>query len=150
MLVNWWFSKGFWKSLMSYIGHVGIRYLELPLCHIRFSLCPPRIHLNSGDGGAFLSYLTEGWMDKNNTTMFKIITNIWKNISVLLPSFPIVLHILKMFQFIKMTSPSLRLHLKITTIWLTRNSQGWHFQILLKAIFACKLYNSHLFKALGP
>lgn len=139
MLVNCWLSKGFWKSLMSSTGHVGIRYLELPLCHIHFSLSPPRIHLNSGDDGAFLSYLTEGWTDKNNKPMFKIITNIWKNISVLLPSFLLVLQILKMFQFIKMTSLSLRLHLKITTIWLTRNSQGWDFQILLKAIFACKL-----------
>lgn len=134
-------TKNFWKSLIS---HVGIRYLELPLCHIHFSLSPNGFIWKVGVIVLPSPISQRAKMDKKNKTILTFVTNTWKTISMLLTFFPMVLQILKMFQFTKMSSSFARLQM-IPTIGLTSNSQGWYFQILLKVIICLQInYTIHI------
>lgn len=133
-------TKNFWKSLIS---HVGIRYLELPLCHIHFSLSPKGFIWKVGII-VLPSPISQRakWIRKIKPCWNSLPTS-ERLFQCYLHSFP-VLQILNMFQFTKMSSSFTRLQM-IPTIGLTSNSQGWYFQILLKVIICLQInYTIHI------
>lgn len=124
--VNWWLrSVRTWENPPQHISVIwGIRYLELPLCYINFSLSFNWFTWKMGTIVLPSSLPQRAKWIKKNKNVLKIITNIWNNLSILLPSshnFANIQNITVHYNLSSFRRPCLTM----TMTWLTRNSHGF-------------------------